>query len=404
VTDVFIIDAVRTPIGRYGGALRGVRPGELLALVLQELCARTTTPAGEPAAEIEDIVVGCANQAGEAHGNVARSAALLAGLPVASGAQTVNRRCGSGLEAVRTAAHAIQVGETELTIAGGVESMTRAPFVLPKPESGFVRGDLRLRDTSSGWRLLDPRLSEIYPLSSPDEAAENVAQQRGVMRAVQDAFALESHIKAIAAMRTGRFQDEIVPVEVPQSLGPPTTFSADEQPRADITLEMLAQLRPSVRPGGTITTGNSATLNDGAAVILLASAAAVQRLGLRPMARIVSSAVVGLDPAMSGLGAVPATRKAMDRAGLTVEQMTLVELHEAYAAQCLPCVRDLGIAYECLNVNGGGIALGQPLGMAGIRMLCTLVHELRRRGGRFGLVAMGIGIGQGIAMIVEAVR
>ncbi|HEY3352471.1 MAG TPA: acetyl-CoA C-acyltransferase [Polyangia bacterium] len=400
MTDALIIDAVRTPIGRYGGALRTVRPDDLLAHVLRALCHRN----GVPGDAIEDVVAGCANQAGEDNRNVARMAALLADLPVSVGGVTVNRLCGSGLEAVRIAAHAIMAGDGDVLIAGGVESMTRAPFVMGKPEAGYPRGDLELQDTTLGWRFINPRLAERFPPYSMGETAENVAAQRGVTRAVQDAFALASHHKALGAQSAGRFRDELAPVAVPQPLGPPVIVDADEQPRADTTLDRLAQLRPAFQEGGSVTAGNAASVNDGAAAVLLASPAAAARLGCEPMARVVASAVAGVDPAVMGLGPVPATRKALARAGLTMDAIDLVELDEAFAAQALPCVRDLGIRYERLNVNGGGIALGHPLGMTGARLLCTLVHELKRRGGRYGLATMCIGVGQGIAMIIEALE
>jgi 3-oxoadipyl-CoA thiolase len=392
-----IVDAVRTPVGRYNGALRDVRPDDLAAHVIRALIQRT----GIDPAAVEDVIFGAANQAGEDNRNVARMALLLAGLPVAVAGQTVNRLCGSGLQAVASAAQAIKVGEADVVIAGGVESMTRAPFVLAKPDVAFPRGEMRLYDTTLGWRFTNPRLAEMYPPYSMGETAENVAERFGITRREQDEYALLSHQRAVRAMAEGRVADELVPVVIPQPRGEPLVVDRDEHPRADTSLEKLGQLRPAFRPGGTVTAGNSSGINDGAAALLLASDEAAEALGLRPMARVVASAVAGVDPAYMGLGPIPATRKVLARTGLRIEDFDLIELNEAFAAQVIPCVRELGIPLERLNVNGGAIALGHPIGFSGARILTTLVHELRRRGGRYGLATMCIGVGQGIAMVVE---
>ncbi|MBI5482019.1 MAG: acetyl-CoA C-acyltransferase [Deltaproteobacteria bacterium] len=400
MTQALIIDAVRTPIGRYAGALKEVRPDDLMAVVLRGLIERTK----EPTTENEDVLVGCANQAGEDNRNVARMALLLADYPVAVAGATVNRLCGSGMEATRIAAHAIMCGEGEVFVAGGVESMTRAPFVMGKAETAFPRGEIKVFDSTIGWRFVNPRLAQKHPTFSMGETAENVAEQEHVAREVQDAFTLESQVKAARAIKEGRFADEIIPVEVPGPKGTATRFEVDEHPRADTTLEKLAKLKASFRHGGTVTAGNSSGINDGASALLLASPAAAQRLDLQPMARVVSSAVAGVDPAIMGLGPIPATRKALHRAGLSVEEIGLVELNEAFAAQALPCIRELGIPYDRLNVNGGGIALGHPLGSTGSRLLVTLVHEMARRKVRYGLATLCIGVGQGIAMVLESLR
>ncbi len=400
MTQALIIDAVRTPIGRYGGALKDVRPDDLLAIVLRGLVERTKVPP----AEIEDVIAGCANQGGEDNRNVARMALLLADFPVSVGGATVNRLCGSGMEATRIAAHAIQCGEGDLFIAGGVESMTRAPMVFGKADIAFPRGEIKVYDSTIGWRFVNPRLAQKYPTYSMGETAENVAEQEHVAREVQDAFTLESQVKAARAIKEGRFADEIIPVEVPGPKGTTTKFEVDEHPRADTTLETLGKLKASFRHGGTVTAGNSSGINDGASALLLASPAAAQRLGLAPIARVVSSAVAGVDPAIMGLGPIPASRKALHRAGLSVEEIGLVELNEAFAAQALPCARELGIPYDRLNVNGGGIALGHPLGSTGSRLLVTLVHEMARRKVRYGLATMCIGVGQGIAMVLEGLH
>jgi len=400
MSHALIIDAVRTPVARYGGALKDVRPDDLMALVIRGLLERNPVPADA----IEDVIVGCTNQAGEDNRNVARMALLLADLPVSVAGATVNRLCGSGMEATRMAAHAIAVGEGELFIAGGVESMTRAPLVMGKPTSAFARGEHKLYDSTIGWRFVNPRLAQKHPTFSMGETAENVAEQEGVAREVQDAFALESQTKATRAITEGKFADEIVPVEVPQPRGAALRFEVDEHPRTDTTLERLAKLKAAFRHGGTVTAGNSSGINDGASALLIASPAAAERHGLKPLARVVSSAVAGVDPAVMGLGPIPATRKALARAELSVDEIGLWELNEAFAAQALPCVRELGIPYDRLNVNGGGIALGHPLGSTGSRLLVTLAHEMKRRGVRYGVATMCIGVGQGIAMVLENAR
>ena len=395
--DPWIVAAVRTPIGRYGGALAAVRPDDLAAAVLRAVVDR----AGLDPAAVEDVILGCANQAGEDNRDVARMALLLAGFPVEVGGLTVNRLCGSGLQAINSAAHAIQVGDGDVFIGGGVESMTRAPYVMAKPETAFDRGPRELEDTTLGWRFVNPRLAEAYYPYSMGETAENVAERWSVDRARQDAFALESHRKAVAAIDAGRFDSQIVPIAVPQKKGEPVVVGRDEHPRADTTGEALARLRPAFREGGSVTAGNASGINDGASAVLLVEAERARTLGLRPMARIVSTAVAGVDPAIMGVGPVPATRKALDRAGIGVEDLDLVELNEAFASQSLVCIDELGLDPAKVNVNGGAIALGHPLGMSGGRLVTMLTHELIRTGGRYGLATMCIGVGQGIATIVE---
>ena len=397
--EAWIVSAVRTPVGRYGGALRGVRPDDLAALVIREAVER----AGIPPTRIEDVVLGCANQAGEDNRNVARMAGLLAGLPVEAGGQTVNRLCGSGLQAINAAAHAIMVGDGDAFVAGGVESMTRAPYVMLKPEAPYERGEHQLVDTTLGWRFTNPRLAELHHPYSMGETGENVAERCGVSREDQDAFALLSHQRAVAAIDAGRFAGQIVPVTVPQVKGEPIVVDRDEHPRPDTSLEALGRLRPAFREGGTVTAGNSSGINDGASATVLVEAGLARELGLRPLARVVATAVAGVDPAVMGLGPVPATRKALERAGLGVADLDLVELNEAFASQSLECVRELGLDTERVNVNGGAIALGHPLGMSGARLVTMLVHELVARRGRFGLATMCIGVGQGIATIVERI-
>ncbi|MBX5470556.1 MAG: acetyl-CoA C-acyltransferase [Thermoleophilaceae bacterium] len=398
MTAAYIVDALRTPIGRYGGALSSVRPDDLAARVIAAAVERSGLPAGE----IEDVIFGCTNGAGEDNRNVARMAALLAGLPVKVPGVTVNRLCASGLEAVNQAARAIAVGDADLMLAGGVESMSRSPFVMLKPERALPRGDAQLVDTTIGWRFVNPRMRELHSTESMGETAENVAERYRVSREDQDAFALESHRRAVAAAQAGRFDDEIVPVDAPRPEGPPVTVRADEGPRPDTTLERLAALRPVFRKGGTVTAGNSSQINDGAACLVLASEEAAGRLGREPLARVVACAAAGVDPAYMGVGPIPATRKALARAGLAIDDLDLVELNEAFASQALACARELGIPHEKLNVNGGAIALGHPLGCSGARLLATLVWELRRRGGRYGLATMCVGVGQGVATVVEA--
>jgi 3-oxoadipyl-CoA thiolase len=405
-----ITHALRTPIGRYGGVLASVRPDDLAALVIRALVARS----GIDPQEIEDVILGCANQAGEDNRNVARMAALLAGLPVETPGQTVNRLCGSGLQAVNAAAHAIIAGEGEVFIAGGVESMTRAPLVMAKPAAAWLRGDATLYDTTLGWRFVNPALAARHHPYSMGETAENVAERWGISRELQDAFALESQRRYAAAAAAGRFADEIVPVPVAGRAGQVTEVIADEHPRPDTTLEALAKLRPAFggrerhRPpecaptDGSVTAGNASGINDGAAALLLMSASQAEARGIRPLARVVSTAVAGVDPAFMGIGPVPAARKALARGGLSAGDLDLVELNEAFAAQALACIRELALDPAKVNVNGGAIALGHPLGASGARILTTLVHELRRRGGRYGLATMCIGVGQGIATVVEA--
>ena len=395
--DALICGALRTPVGRHAGALATVRPDDLLALVIRELVHRS----GVPADQIEDVVMGCANQAGEDNRNVARLASLLAGLPVEVAGQTVNRLCGSGLQAVVSAAHAIRCGEGDLFVAGGVESMSRAPWVILKPETGFSRMDPVSSDTTIGWRFTNPRMPAEWTVSL-GETAEITGSDPLTSREEQDAFALESQRRAARAIELGRFSDEIVPVEVPRRRGDPIVVREDEHPRPEVTAEGLARLRPAFRPGGTVTAGNSSGINDGAAALLLASRDAARIHELKPLARIGATAVAGVDPQRMGLGPVPAVRKALHRAGLSIDDLDIVELNEAFAAQAIPCIRELGLDPERVNVNGGAIALGHPLGCTGARLLTSLVHEMRRRGARTGLVTMCIGVGQGIATIVHA--
>lgn len=394
--DAVILSAVRTPIGRYGGVLKDVRPDDLAALVIAEAVRRATI---EPVM-IEDVILGCANQAGEDNRNVARMALLLAGLPMEVAGQTVNRLCGSGLQAVNSAAQAIQTGMGDTFIAGGVESMTRAPFVMGKAETAFSRS-ANIYDTTIGWRFVNPKLAELHHPYSMGETAENVAERYQVSRADQDAWALRSHQRAVAAQKSGAFAQEIVPVPVPQKKGEPLLVAVDEHPRPDTSLEALAKLKPAFRKGGSVTAGNSAGINDGAAALVLMAGSKAQQLGLRPRARIVASAVAGVDPAYMGLGPIYATRKVLQRTGMGINDMDLIELNEAFAAQALPCARELEIDTEKLNVNGGAIALGHPLGCSGARILTTLLYELERRGGHYGLATMCIGVGQGIATIIE---
>lgn len=395
-----IIDAVRTPVGRYDGGLRDVRPDDLAAHVIRELIRRTTVDPNQ----IEDVIFGASNQAGEDNRNVARMALLLAGLPVSIAGQTVNRLCGSGMQAVASAAHAIKVGEGDVIIAGGVESMTRAPFVMAKPVTAFPRGDAKLYDTTLGWRFVNSKLAESYPPLSMGETGENVAERFHITREAQDEFALLSHQRATRAIAEGRFKDEIVPVVLSKPGADPHTIDTDEHPRPDTTLKKLAALRPVFKNGGTVTAGNSSGINDGAAALLVASAESAERLDLKPMARVVASAVAGVDPAYMGLGPIPATRKVLQRTGLTIEGLDVIELNEAFAAQVLPCIRELKIPLDKLNPNGGAIAFGHPIGFSGARLVTTLVHELRRRKGRYGLATMCIGVGQGIALVVENLR
>ena len=395
--DPWIVAAVRTPIGRYGGALAAVRPDDLAAAVLRAVVDR----AGLDPALVEDVILGCANQAGEDNRDIARMAVLLAGFPVEVAGLTVNRLCGSGLQAINSAAHAIQVGDGDVFIGGGVESMTRAPYVLAKAEAAYDRGNRELHDTTLGWRFVNPALAARHYPYSMGETAENVAERWGVGRERQDAFALESQRKAVAAIEAGRFDSQLVPIEVPQRKGEPIVVARDEHPRADATAAALARLRPAFRDGGTVTAGNSSGINDGASAVLLVEAVRAGELGLRPLARVVSTAVAGVDPAVMGYGPVPATRKALERAGIGVDDLDLVELNEAFASQSVVCIDELGLDPARVNVNGGAIALGHPLGMSGGRLITMLVHELARTGGRYGLATMCIGVGQGIATVIE---
>jgi 3-oxoadipyl-CoA thiolase len=397
--EAWIVEAVRTPIGRYGGALASVRPDDLAAAVIRAVVDRS----GIDPSLVEDVILGCANQAGEDNRNVARMAALLAGLPVEVAGQTVNRLCGSGLQAINSAAHAIAVGDGDVFIGGGVESMTRAPYVIAKPEAAFDRGNREAFDTTLGWRFTNPKLAEKHYPYSMGETAENVAERWEVGRDLQDAFALRSQQRAVAAIEEGRFEAQIVPITVPSKKGEPVVMSRDEHPRADTSMEALGKLRPAFREGGTVTAGNSSGINDGASAVLLVEAARARELGLRPMARIVSTAVAGVDPAVMGVGPVPATRKALARAGLTVADLDLVELNEAFASQSIVCINELGLDPDKVNVDGGAIALGHPLGSSGGRLITMLVHQLRRTGGRYGLATMCIGVGQGIATVVERI-
>ncbi|NBD14289.1 MULTISPECIES: thiolase family protein [Corallococcus] len=396
-SEAFIVDAVRTPIGRYRGALQSVRPDDLAAHVLRALVTRQ----GLDASRVDEVFLGCANQAGEDNRNVARMALLLAGLPQGVPGVTVNRLCASGLEAIIQGCRMIRLGEADMVLAGGVESMTRAPWSMPKPEEGFPSGRMEAWDTALGWRYPNPRLAERFPLEQMGETAENVAEKWGISREAQDAFALASHQKAVAARGAGHFARELLPVEVPQRKGPPLRVTEDEGPRADTSLPKLSSLRAAFREGGSVTAGNASTLNDGAAAVVLMSERALKASGRTPLARFVSSASVGVDPRFMGAGPVPATRKALERAGWTTDSLDLVELNEAFAAQALACMRDLELAPERVNVNGGAIALGHPLGASGARIVTTLVHELERRGARRGLAALCVGVGQGLAMTVE---
>jgi 3-oxoadipyl-CoA thiolase len=398
-----IVDGLRTPFARYGGALREVRPDDMAAHVIRALLDRTGVERGA----VDDVIVGAANQAGEDNRNVGRMAALLAGLPVEVPGATVNRLCGSGMNAVINAAHAVVAGDGSLFVAGGVESMTRAPLVMAKPSAAFPRGEQTLYDTTLGWRFTNPRLADAFYPYSMGETAENVVEQCGVSREDQDAFALQSHRRWAAARDAGRFVDEVVPIEAPAGKrGETSTVDTDEHPRPDTTLEQLAALKPAFRRDelGSVTAGNSSGINDGAAAVLVTSEARARELGLRPIMRMLSSAVAGVDPATMGLGPIPASRKALERAGVSVDELDLVELNEAFAAQAIPVIRELGLDPEKVNVNGGAIAIGHPLGASGARLVATLAHEMRRRGARHGLATMCIGVGQGIASVWETVE
>lgn len=394
-----LVDAVRTPIGRHGGGLAPVRPDDLAAVTLSALLERT----GLDPAELDDVILGCTNQAGEDNRNVARMALLRAGFPLSVPGQTVNRLCGSGLQAVASAAHAIRAGEGTAFIAGGVESMSRAPWVMLKPETGYPRGAPELADTVLGWRFPNPALAPEWTIGL-GETAEVVAREYGVTREEQDQFAAESQRRAGEAMAAGRFADELVTVAIPQRRGDPILVETDEHPRPETTVEALAGLRPVFARDGTVTAGNSSGINDGAAALLVMEEARAREMGMTPRARIVASGVAALEPQRMGMGPVPATRKALARAGWTVEDLDLVEMNEAFAAQAIPCIRELGLDGERVNVNGGAIALGHPVGCSGARILTTLLHEMDRREARRGLATMCIGVGQGIALLVERVR
>ena len=399
--EVFICDAVRTPIGRYAGALASIRADDLATLPIKALLRRH--PDLDWSA-IDDVIYGCANQAGEDNRNVARMAALLAGLPLTVPGATVNRLCGSGMDAIGSAARAIRAGDTDLMIAGGVESMTRAPFVMGKADAAFSR-NAAVFDTTIGWRFVNPLMKKLYGTDAMPDTAENLAGELKISRADQDAFALRSQQRAVAAQAAGRFSEEIVPVEIAQKKGEPKVVTADEHPRADTTLESLAKLKPIVRDDGTVTAGNASGVNDGARALLLASEAAAKLHGLTPRARIVGMATAGVPPRIMGIGPAPATRKLLERNGLTLAQMDIIELNEAFAAQALAVTRELGLPDDApqVNPNGGAIALGHPLGMSGARLVTTALYQLQRGGGRYALCTMCIGVGQGIALIIERV-
>ncbi|MRX11733.1 3-oxoadipyl-CoA thiolase [Pseudoduganella sp. FT25W] len=401
MNEAYICDAIRTPFGRYGGALAGVRTDDLAALPIAALVARNP---GVDWSRVDDVYYGCANQAGEDNRNVARMAALLAGLPVDVPGSTINRLCGSSLDAVGMAARAIKSGEAQLVIAGGVESMTRAPFVMGKADSAFSRA-AKIEDTTIGWRFVNPLMKAAHGIDSMPETAENVAQEFGVSRADQDAFALRSQQRWAAAHAAGVFRDEIVPVTLPQKRGEPKIVDTDEHPRPDTTIEMLAKLKGVVRPDGSVTAGNASGVNDGACAILLASATAAEQYGLRKRARVLGMATAGLAPRIMGFGPSPASKKVLAQLGLTIGDMDVIELNEAFAAQGLAVTRDLGLADDAshVNPNGGAIAIGHPLGASGARLVLAALHQLERTGGRYALCTMCIGVGQGIAVVIERV-
>jgi 3-oxoadipyl-CoA thiolase len=398
--EAWIVEAVRTPVGRYGGALAGVRPDDLAATVLEAVVARS----GIDPAIIDDVILGCANQAGEDNRNIARMALLIAGLPVEVAGQTVNRLCGSGLQAVASAAQAIAVGDADVVIAGGVESMSRAPLVTLKPESGYERGTRELVDTTIGWRFVNPVLDAKYPTISLGETAERVAAQWNVSREEQDAFALESQRRAAAAASSGVHAEEIVPVKIPQRKGDAISVDKDEHPRPETNAASLAKLRPAFIESGSVTAGNASGINDGAAALLVMEAGRARALGLKPLARVVATSVAGVDPSVMGIGPIPAIRKLLERTGLSAKEIDRVELNEAFASQAVACIRELGLNPATTNIHGGAIALGHPLGASGARMLVTLTRELTRSGSRFGIASMCVGVGQGIAMLVERVE
>jgi len=400
IRDVLVVDAVRTPVGRFRGALAEVRPDDLGAVVIADIVRRTgVDPAG-----VDDVYFGCANQAGEDNRNVARMSLLLAGLPVAVPGATINRLCGSGLQAVVDGARAIAAGEADLVIAGGVESMSRAPLVMPKAREAFPRGDVVVHDSTLGWRFVNPRMEALYGTHALGETAELVAEKHGVTREAQDEFALTSQRRWAAAHAAGRFADELCPVPIPQKKGALRNFTTDEHPRPETTAADLAALSPAFRKqSGTVTAGNSSGINDGAAAVLLASQAGLARLGAarRPLARFVASGVAGVEPKLMGLGPIPATAKALARAGIAAADLDLIELNEAFAAQAIPCIREIGVDPVRVNVNGGAIAIGHPLGASGARLVTTLAHQLARSGARYGLASMCIGVGQGISAVFE---
>jgi 3-oxoadipyl-CoA thiolase len=398
--EVVIVDAVRTPIGRYKGSLKSVRPDDLGAVVISALLERN---ASLPQSEIEEVIFGNANGAGEDNRNVARMSAILAGLPVEVGGTTINRLCGSGMDAVIYAARAIMAGEGDVFIAGGTESMTRAPLVMGKPEVEYPRGDMKMFDTTIGWRFVNPLMHEKYGTDSMPETAENVAKKYEISRVAQDQFAYSSQQKAKKAMELDRFKEEIVPVRLVDKKGNETWITNDEHPRPETSLEKLGTLKPLFKDG-TVTAGNASGVNDGASALLLMSREKADELGLKPLARYISSGVAGLEPAIMGVGPIEATRKALKRAGLSVSDLDLIELNEAFASQSLACMNELGLDSEKVNVNGGAIAFGHPLGASGARILTTLVHEMKKQGSRYGLATMCIGVGQGIASVVEAIN
>ena len=397
MNDAVIVATARTPMGRYGGQLKDVRPDDLAAIAIKEAVGR----AGVDPADVDDVILGCANQAGEDNRNVARMALLLAGFPVEIPGQTVNRLCGSGMQAAIAAAREIQTGGADVIVAGGVESMTRAPWVVAKPEAGHPRGPQTMYDTALGWRLVNPKMAEMYGTLQMGETAERVARKYEISREEQDAFALRSHQRAVAAQRSGRLREEIVSVQVPQRKGDPLVLAEDEGPRPDTSLEALAKLKPAFDADGSVTAGNSSPLNDGATALVLMSANEARKRGLEPMARFVSAAAAGVHPDYMGIGPVPSSMKALEKARLEAKDMDVVELNEAFASQAVACMRLLGLDEERVNVNGGAIALGHPLGASGARLVSTLVREMRRRDSRYGLATMCIGVGQGIASIWE---
>lgn len=401
MSEVYLVSPLRTPIGKYGGVLSSVRADDMAALVLKTLLERT----GVPAERIDDVIMGCANQSGEDNRNVARMAVLLAGMPESVPATTINRLCGSALDAIIYGARAIGSGEADLVIAGGVEVMSRAPYAIAKNVSGAAQfGNMTAFDTALGWRFPNPRMEAMFPLEQMGETAENVAEKWGVTRQEQDEFALRSHHLAVDAWDAGRYDDTVIPVEIPQRKGDPVVVRRDEGPRKDTSLEKLGTLKAAFRKGGSVTPGNSSSLNDGAGAVLLASRKAVEELGLKPVLRYVASGTAGVDPRYMGIGPVPATRRALKAAGLSIEDIDLVELNEAFASQAIAVVRDLGLDLEKVNVNGGAISLGHPLGMSGVRLVASLASEMARRDGtRYGLASMCIGVGQGISAIFEKV-